>query len=105
MNTQSFHSSYEENANKNLDEELIDLWLLFKEMEKNLTSFFRRIVDINDYKITFNIKEYELILHCSREDFKHGVCQVYLEDVEFILPEEKVAFLSRLSRKVPIPSK
>lgn len=103
-NFQSFHSSYEDKKKKySEDEEMLGLWLLFKDMEKNLTKFFGRMVFIQEYNISFLIKGVTVIMCCSENDFRRGVCKMKIGRDEFIMPQEKYKFLCKL-KDIPFPT-
>lgn len=111
-NLRSFHSSFEEKKLRHLEEEeIIELWFIFKDLEKKLSKIFRRIVSVQDYSMSLNIKDKIIRLHGSEVEFKRGLCKLEYAGKNYSLPEDKDKFISNLdnlpdrSNNVDIPQK
>ena len=82
---------------------MLVLWLLFKDIEKNLMQIFGKVVNIQSYTIGFTIKGITADLIGTSDDFRRGICKVKIGIDEYTLPEEKYRFLFRL-KGIPLPT-
>jgi hypothetical protein len=85
------------------EEDMVKLWILFKDIEKNLTLALGSIVTIEEFEFNISVAGQPAVLKGTDADFKRGTYRFHLGSSSFVMPDERFRFMSKI-KGIPQPS-